>query len=95
MNIYRNLYKRVLRLESLEARDAIFKFLGKDYYKKWCLIEYKIKDPMYKSYHMMVELGIDDVKDYIDSFFQNRRSWDKRFAFNDAKLVYDDNAWKV
>ena len=54
MNRYRNLYKRILYLESLlfedsnNNRDAIFKFLGQDYYDKWCLIEDKIKDPMYK-----------------------------------------------
>ena len=54
MNRYRNLYKRILYLESLlfeggnNNSDAIFKFLGQDYYDKWCLIEDKIKDPMYK-----------------------------------------------
>ena len=54
MNKYRNLYKRIIYLESLlfegsnNNRDAIFKFLGHDYYGKWCLIEDKIKDPMYK-----------------------------------------------
>ena len=40
MNRYRNLYKRILCLESLlfegvrNKRDAIFKFLGQDYYDK-------------------------------------------------------------
>ena len=76
MNRYRNLYKRILYLESLlfegsnNNRDAIFKFLGKDYYDKWCLIEDDIKDPMYKHYHTMAELGIDDVKadELLDKF---------------------------
>ena len=54
MNRYSNLYKRILYLESLlfegsnNNRDAIFKFLGQDYYDKRCLIEDKIKDKMYK-----------------------------------------------
>ena len=40
MNRHRNLYKRILYLESLLFEgsnnncDAIFKFLGKDYYDK-------------------------------------------------------------
>lgn len=76
MNRYRNLYKRILYLESLlfegsnNNRDAIFKFLGQDYYDKWCLIEDDIKDPMYKHYHTMAELGIDDVKadELLDKF---------------------------
>lgn len=54
MNRYRNLYKRILCLESLlfecsnNNRDAISKFLGQGYYDKWCLIMDDIKDPMYK-----------------------------------------------
>lgn len=32
----------------------------------------------------MVELGLDDIKDYIGSFFQKRHSKDRLFAFNDA-----------
>lgn len=45
MNRHRNLYKRILYLESLlfegsnNNRDAIFKFLDQDYYDKLCLIE--------------------------------------------------------
>lgn len=39
---------------------------------------------MYRHYHTIVELGLDDVKDYIDSFFQKRYSKDKLFAFNDT-----------
>ena len=101
MNRYRNLYKRILYLESLlfeggnNNRDAIFKFLGQDYYDKWCLIEDKIKDPMYKHYHTMAELGIDDVKDYIDSFFQSKRNKDKMFTIGSAKLLYDKDGWQV
>ena len=101
MNKYRNLYKRILYLESLlfegsnNNRDAIFKFLGQDYYDKWCLIEDKIKDPMYKHYHTMAELGIDDVKDYMDSFFQSKRNKDKIFTIGSAKLLYDKDGWKV
>ena len=101
MNRYRNLYKRILYLESLlfegsnNNRDAIFKFLGQDYYDKWCLIEDKIKDPMYKHYHTMAELGIDDVKDYIDSFFQSKRNKDKMFTIGSAKLLYDKDGWRV
>lgn len=33
---------------------------------------------------MMVELGLDDVKDYIDSYFQNRRRRDRLFTFNNT-----------
>lgn len=101
MNRYRNLYKRILYLESLlfegsnNNRDAIFKFLGKDYYDKWCLIEDDIKDPMYKHYHTMAELGIDDVKDYIDSFFRSKRNKDKMFTIGSAKLLYDKDGWRV
>lgn len=43
----------------------------------------------------MVELGLDDVKDYIDSYFQSMRSKDRLFTFNDVKLLYDDGTWKV
>lgn len=32
----------------------------------------------------MVELGLDDVKDYIDSYFQSRCSKDRLFAFDDT-----------
>ena len=37
----------------------------------------------------MAELGIDDVKDYIDSFFRSKRNKDKLFMIGSAKLLYD------
>ena len=50
---------------------------------------------MYKHYHTMAELGIDDVKDYIDSFFQSKRNKDKMFTIGSAKLLYDKDGWRV
>lgn len=98
MNNYRNLYKRIIYLESLlyegkQDREKLLNFLGQDYYNKYNIIKNKIKDPEYRDIYKMMKLDLDDVKDYIDDFQSNTDL--RRDAKKGSKLIYDRDGWKV
>lgn len=98
MNRYKDLYKRVYRLEQLlyeskADQDLLLKFLGDEYYDKYVRIKNKINNPEYKDIYRMIKKDPNDVKNYIDSFQSNRsnRQQDKE----GAELIYNKDGWKV
>ena len=90
---------RVRKLESLllEAKkdqEILNNFLGDDYYNKYQLIKNKIKDPEYKDIYKIIKMDPDEVKAYIDNFQSNTDIRRSRKS-EGAKLIYQDDLWKV
>ena len=101
MDRYRNLLRRVAYLESLlfegkQDQENLLNFLGQDYYDKYNLIKSKITDPEYKDIYRMMKKDLDEVEDYIDELSKKQSNMDlRREAKKGAKLIYNQNGWKV
>ena len=98
MNKYRNLLRRVAYLESLlfegkQDQEKLLNFLGQDYYDKYNLIKNKIQDPEYKDIYRIMKKDPSEVENYIDDFQSNMDL--RREAKKGAKLIYNQNGWKV
>lgn len=90
---------RIRKLESLllegkRDQEILNNFLGDEYYNKYQAIKNKIKDPEYKDIYKLIKKDPNEVKDYIDSFQSNTDARKARKS-EGAKLIYQDDLWKV
>lgn len=83
-----------LFLEGKRDQEILRDFLGDDYYDKYTSIKNKIKDTEYKDIYKLIKMDPNEVKDYIDSF-QSNTSARRSKKSDGAKLIYQDDLWKV
>ena len=91
---YRVRKLEMLLLEGKRDQEILRDFLGDDYYDKYTSIKNRIKDPEYKDIYKLIKMDPNDVKDYIDSFQSNTDVRRNKKA-SGAKLIYQDDLWKV
>ena len=89
-----NLLKRIRILESKADQMVLQDFLGDEYYKKYMLLKNSISDDEYKNIYKLVKKKPSEVKDYIDRI-ESKNSRRKQAKRSGAKLVYEDDLWKV